>query len=292
MTEERDETSPEVPPEAPEITASESPKGKRAIRIASRLRYPGGPRACPSTRRFPWWRRFSSRRPKPVALDKLAEAAELPEGVVEEAVAALEAACVGHRPRRAARPRRGRRPARDATRVRLPRPPAPRPGREDEALDGRPGDSRDRRLPAAGHGPGDRGAPERQLVVVDPDAPRPEADHDRGAQGGRRDALPLQDDEGVPRPLRPQRASATCRSPRSSRRSTASRPRSPTRRRPSSSTSTRRPERWRKRPSPSAGVTRALAPDAEEPLRRRKPRWRPADEPGPASEAGTGGGTP
>ena len=39
-------------------------------------------------------------------------------------------------------------------------------------------------------------------VLLDPDAPRPEADHDGGAEAGRRDALPLQDDEGVPRPLR------------------------------------------------------------------------------------------
>ncbi len=78
MTEERDETLPEAPPEPPESPDAglEPPSAGESLSEA-----------------LPLIEALLFAASKPVALDKLAEAAELPEGVVAEAVSALEATC-------------------------------------------------------------------------------------------------------------------------------------------------------------------------------------------------------
>jgi segregation and condensation protein B len=111
MNEERDETSPAPSEEAPETTdgageapaadepadageAGEIPVPTEATSAEEPVApAPPAPAADPLGEALPLVEALLFASSRPVALDKLAEAAELPEKLVEEAVAALEEAC-------------------------------------------------------------------------------------------------------------------------------------------------------------------------------------------------------
>jgi segregation and condensation protein B len=122
MTEDRDETSPENPREPPEKIATDAETGRvggpaQVAEVTETTAEPAGqgieshpdalagsageairePAPDPPNESLdealPLVEALLFAAAKPVALDKLAEAAELPEAVVVEAVAALEAAC-------------------------------------------------------------------------------------------------------------------------------------------------------------------------------------------------------
>ncbi|MFN7987490.1 MAG: SMC-Scp complex subunit ScpB [Thermoanaerobaculia bacterium] len=102
MTEERDETMPGSEPETPgpaaEALAAEAEAATRAGEPPAagsepEPSPPGAPAEDPLAEALPLVEALLFAASKPVALDKLAEAAELPEEVVERAVSVLEAAC-------------------------------------------------------------------------------------------------------------------------------------------------------------------------------------------------------
>ena len=134
MTEERDDTTPEVPEQLREPAAAEPAAEPAEAPFAGTDAGVGdaAPRASGGTldEALPLVEALLFAAPKPVPLDKLAEAAELPESVVTEAVAALEAAC--------AAPGRGVRLDRVAGGVRLvTRPDYDYPVRRLLGLDGK-----------------------------------------------------------------------------------------------------------------------------------------------------------
>jgi segregation and condensation protein B len=134
MTEKRDDTTPEVPEQLREVTAAEPAAEPAETPFAGTDAGVGdaAPRASGGTldEALPLVEALLFAAPKPVPLDKLAEAAELPESVVTEAVAALEAAC--------AAPGRGVRLDRVAGGVRLvTRPDYDYPVRRLLGLDGK-----------------------------------------------------------------------------------------------------------------------------------------------------------
>ena len=105
---------------------------------------------------------------------------------------------------------------RHAARIRLAAAKVPRSHRAQPAVTRGARDAGDHRLPPADHASGDPGHPRRQLLERAEDALREEADHDRGQEARRRDAVLLPDDAGLPRAVRPQRAhgAAQARRPR------------------------------------------------------------------------------
>ena len=183
-----------------------------------------GPRRSRRRRASPSSRRSSSPRASPSPSSGSRRPPSCKESEVEAALDVIERRCDVGRPRRAPRPRRGGRRAssrgtsstcRSARLLGLE-------GR-NEALDGEPRDARDHRVPAARHGARDRGAARRELRVVDADAPRQEAHHDGRPQGGRRNARSSTRRRRSSSSTSASTTSRTFRSPRSSRRSTASR---------------------------------------------------------------------
>lgn len=112
MTEERDETTPEPAAEAPERaqeprdeaagpgrSRSEEAAGPAASQTAASSKgEPSGPESGPGpggalAEALPLLEALLFASSRPVSVEKLAEAAELPEALVEQALAALEGAC-------------------------------------------------------------------------------------------------------------------------------------------------------------------------------------------------------
>ena len=105
MTEERDESMPGAEPETPETVPGDAGPADGDVSVPAEPEAPASPTGdrCPGetdaageiSEALPLLEALLFAASKPVAIEKLAEASELPEASVAAALEALEASCAG-----------------------------------------------------------------------------------------------------------------------------------------------------------------------------------------------------